>query len=948
MSTNGQKTAAGGLASLRRLTWTFVSTLLLGAFTDTPAANASPLEVSTVFSTAQPSSQSFLRFYNVSDAEGAVTVTLRDSASGKSLGQWTSPIIPAGAEQQYPIKSIESGADQVFTAPDFYSLSIESDFVGYFQHVLWRSSDGTLTNLSTCARGIASDARTLSAVHSSLLDADYPSTVVVNNTGTASASATLGLYDARDGSHLGTYTTASIPADGQAVLSMSEIEAAAAISPPSGQFHYVVKVEGAFTGFLQHLVDNVQAGVTTDMSAACAMEGSLSTAAKSPVRSGAVFSSAQQTSQSFLRFHNTDSQAGDVTVSLLDFVSGQELGQWNSPSLPAGAERQFSISGIEDGTGQTFVRPDFYSISVESDVAGYFQHVLWRAADGTLTNLSTCSSGVTAGRTTLSGVHTSLLNDNYPSTVAVTNTGSVSASATLSIYDARDGMRLGDYTTSDIPASGTVLISAAMIESVIGVPSGGMFHYVIQADEPFTGYLQHLVDNIQAGVVTDMTTACAMKARPSAETYVSISEFPRFGASCEAGQTTLDGELLVCSDEGTFRYALYDDIPDAPAGGYTERPAWYPPLSAVFPAGSVPSCPASGRVTFTSMIMPAEELDYTIPQGRMLSTHVTPTDHGYVYILVNDIPLAERTEDDYVPVYAPAAGEVIEISELSPESIRLVIAHGCDVYTVYIVLNRLSGVLAEYQEELETTGRVSTQISVQAGDILGEQRDSPLDFEVHDGTTWLAGFESPFSYMREAWKPYTVDPLDYFTPALADILEITLIRDEAPRWGIIDHDVAGTAAGNWFLSGTLGYSGRTIEEVSSATATLPGGDPAGKNTYVWSHLAIAPHWALPQNWVYSTGWWQDEAGDPAQYCLDTTDKSAPSVLTPEDDVQVYLLRKLLNERDVTDGNLCDSTINGIVAMRVNGDETLSVEPVPGAQSTMDFTAFSDDVRTYRR
>ena len=123
---------------------------------------------------------------------------------------------------------------------------------------------------------------------------------------------------------------------------------------------------------------------------------------------------------------------------------------------------------------------------------------------------------------------------------------------------------------------------------------------------------------------------------------------------------------------------------------------------------------------------------------------------------------------------------------LSPGSIRVVIAHGCDTYTVFIVLNRLSGVLAGYQDELEETGRVASQVSAQAGDKVGEQRDDALDFEVHDGTTWLPGFLAPFSYAGEAWKPYTVDPLPYFIPAMADALEATLTREESPRWGGID------------------------------------------------------------------------------------------------------------------------------------------------------------------
>ncbi len=947
--THGAREVLMGLSDFKTAALLVAGVISGACFWTASASQAAPLNVSTVFSTAQPASQSFLRFYNVSSSAGTVTVTLRDSESGESLGQWISPTVPAGAEHQYQISDIENGVAQSFTTPDYYSLSVDSQFTGYFQHVLWRSADGTLTNLSTCETGIASDARRLSAVHSSLLAASYPSSVVVNNTGSEAASATLGIYDARDGSSLGSYTSASIASGGHVILTVGDIETALGITPASGMFHYVVVIEGAFTGYVQHLVDNIQASVTTDMSAACSMSGSLSTAPKSPLRGGAVFSTAQQNAQSFLRFYNTGSESGTVTVALADFDSGEELGTWTSPAIPAGAEQQFSIDDIEQGTGQSFTPPNYYATRIESDVAGYFQHVLWRPADGTLTNLSTCAAGVTADRTKLSAVHSSLLSENYPSTIAVTNSGSASASATLTISDARDGSVLGTYTTANIPAGGTVLLSAADIETAIGAPTSGMFHYVIETDAQFTGYLQHLVNNIQVGVVTDMTTACAMKARPTAETYVAVSQFPRFGAACEAGQTTLDDELLVCGSDGTFRYALYDDIPDMPDGGYTERPSWYPPVAAAFRVNSEPACPVEGRITFTSMIMPADELTDTIPQGRMLLTHVTPTDHGYVGISSNDIPAAERTEDDYVPVYAPAAGVVTELQMLSATDIRMVIAQGCETYTVYIVLNRLAGVLADYQDELQPGMSLSPQVSVQAGDIVGEQRDDRLDFEVHDGSTWLSGFVSPFSYGREAWKPYTIDPKDYFTPALASVFEGTSQREVEPRWGIIDHDVAGTAVGNWYVSGTLGYSGRTIEEYSAATASVSSGTPPGKNTYVWSHLAIAQHWILPDNWVFSTGWWEDEAGDPTQVCMDLSDGTpAPSELTPEDGTVVYDLRKLLNARDVTDGNVCDAENRGIVAIQVNGDGTLFVEPLPSAESTSDFDGFSDEMRTYWR
>jgi len=134
-----------------------------------------------------------------------------------------------------------------------------------------------------------------------------------------------------------------------------------------------------------------------------------------------------------------------------------------------------------------------------------------------------------------------------------------------------------------------------------------------------------------------------------------------------------------------------------------------------------------------------------------------------------------------------------------------------------------------------------------------------------------------------------------------------------------------------------------------ATQTLSGGEIAGKDTNVWSHLAIARHRVLPSNWVFSTGWWEDEVGDTGQFCIDLTGGNpAPSDLTPDNGTVVYLLRKLLNARDVTDGNLCDTVIRAIVAVQVNADETLAVEPLPGIESAEIFSGFSAEMWTCRR
>ena len=153
----------------------------------------------------------------------------------------------------------------------------------------------------------------------------------------------------------------------------------------------------------------------------------------------------------------------------------------------------------------------------------------------------------------------------------------------------------------------------------------------------------------------------------------------------------------------------------------------------------------------------------------MVGDHVTPIDHGYIGVKPLDKPSATRTDADYVRVTAPADGEVIEISLLgSPTSIRIVLAHGCETTSVFMVINRLSGALGYLQDDLLAQQRLSPHIRLLAGEEFAEQRDNPLDFSLHVGTRWLHGFVAPFSYAEgEAWKPYTVDPWPYFSPDLA-------------------------------------------------------------------------------------------------------------------------------------------------------------------------------------
>lgn len=486
----------------------------------TAGLNAGP-----IYSSAQASAQSFMRFHNKGTTAGTVTAVLNNAATGQPLGTWTSPSIPAGAEQQFSIATLETALPSGTPVPAYFTVLVQPSMTGTLQHVLYRPADGTLTNLSTCALGSGADPRVVAAVHSSRLGAGgFASTVVVANTGDASGRASLGLYDARNGNKLGTYETASIAAGGKAVIEVSTIETGLNLVPSAEQFHYIVKLEGSFAGFLQHLVNNVRANVITDMTTMCTLDGSVPARVSGGLNAGVIFSSAQASAQSFLRFFNRSSfEAGAVTLTLSDATTGQKLGTWTSPPLATRGEQQFSIAAIESAIGMAGAKPAFYSVSLQTNIPMYFQHVLWHAADGTLTNLSTCASGVEIQTyLNLSGVHSTLVGAaGYPSTVAITNASAAPVSFALYVHDARDGRYLGIGANPSVPGNGTVFVEMATIESALRLtPDAGQYHFNISSFIPSgpsingtraqAGYLQHLVSNQRTGVITDMSVACAL------------------------------------------------------------------------------------------------------------------------------------------------------------------------------------------------------------------------------------------------------------------------------------------------------------------------------------------------------------------------------------------------------------------------------------------------------
>jgi hypothetical protein len=351
--------------------------------------------------------------------------------------------------------------------------------------------------------------------------------------------------------------------------------------------------------------------------------------------------------------------------------------------------------------------------------------------------------------------------------------------------------------------------------------------------------------------------------------------------------------------------------------------------------------------------VPLDKMVASIPYGMMVGGHVTPIDHAYLGISSLSKAQSERTEADWVAVTAPADGTILELSSLgNANTSRVVISHGCNVYTVYMVLNKPTGVLAKYVDELASRGSVNLNIKVKAGDEFGRQRDNMLDFNLFDGTQWLSGFANPAAYLsQDASKPYTSDFLPFFSDEIRSGIEKWMQKTSAPRVGKLDYDVIGAASGNWFLDGTFGYGGNQNSLYENATSQLEGGRVEGKNDYSWSHLAIAPHEVDTSQWIFSTGWWNDPKGDATQALfVISSGQVTPDKLTSASGAVTYQLAQISNQEPVGSpvrpaGSMAPWAVGykvvggrnmGSVTLQVNADGSLSVE------------IGSSGKRTYRR
>ncbi len=346
------------------------------------------------------------------------------------------------------------------------------------------------------------------------------------------------------------------------------------------------------------------------------------------------------------------------------------------------------------------------------------------------------------------------------------------------------------------------------------------------------------------------------------------------------------------------------------------------------------------EVSFEQAPLAMDTLGYIIPMGQMSDGHVTPTDHTYLAPAVQSVP------DNTYDVYMPAKGTVVSVAAMpaqyigdknqqtAPEDHRVVIAHNCRYYSIFIHIHQLSDKLKQAVGTLAPNESKMVNIELSAGDKLGKIGGAPFDWSLLDVTKRLTGFITPSLYKGENWKIHVIDPLTVYTGTFRDQLIAKSLRSSEPYGGKIDYDVRGALVGNWFREGTNGYEGASMDR------------------YWDGHLAVVPDHIDPASTIVSIGNWEGKASqmavkgkvDPAKVTKATGPVKYELIgLSYLANGQRYLPNYLAKNITVSQ----DGTFKGTIMFEVGDNEHLKVETFPG-KTAAEVSGFTSAAKTYVR
>ena len=334
----------------------------------------------------------------------------------------------------------------------------------------------------------------------------------IYNPSTKSGTAVVYLFESGTGTMLGKWTK-TIPSESSIQTEITDIEKGAVpVVTPSKD--YTAYVNATFNGFVQHVVWNDRGGALTNLTN-CGRD----TADNGKALPGASFKTYQATytvaggtggQLPYWKIYNfTTKTSIDIMGSPVDWSSNittyvqrivDKINAYVSvPEFTAVADGiRFTVTGGTD---------EFYGGTVPS-------YVVPAASAGAFTFVTAtfvpATSGVACGSSSacLGNVHSSLISQ-YPSFLQIYNPG-VARTLKLTLIDSITGSTIGTPVI-DIAATSSNTVTIASLEQKIGLQPR-LYHYNVRTESGFTGYATHFVNNLTAGVLTNMTDKCVINS----------------------------------------------------------------------------------------------------------------------------------------------------------------------------------------------------------------------------------------------------------------------------------------------------------------------------------------------------------------------------------------------------------------------------------------------------
>ncbi|NBO75359.1 MAG: hypothetical protein EBV29_12095, partial [Gammaproteobacteria bacterium] len=182
-----------------------------------------------------------------------------------------------------------------------------------------------------------------------------------------------------------------------------------------------------------------------------------------------------------------------------------------------------------------------------------------------------------------------------------------------------------------------------------------------------------------------------------------------------------DGVPLACVMNSVGQL-MWDLDGNAPMEGVAALP-----LKSVFGG----ECNPDGPKSYSAGIGDASQWSHIVPLGAMTTTHITPVDHIYVYYPQGSDGSAMGT----FAITSPADGTIVRVEDFRKTNdypypdYRVVIAHSCDLYSVFIHVGELQGAAAEAASAAAASGSWSGAIAVKAGEVIADESQAPgFDF----------------------------------------------------------------------------------------------------------------------------------------------------------------------------------------------------------------------------